>query len=390
MLKVYLKKSRDKPVRNGHPWIYSGAIQNVEGPAAPGEPCMILCSDGTVLGHGYYNEASTIRVRMVTKGDVPFSRALLHSRIERAILARTSLRADPFTDCCRLINAEGDFLPGLVVDTFANCLCLQITSAGMERMRTEILSALADLCNPQCIVERSDSDAREREGCPFREGVISGEVPVPHLIRENGVVYRVDLIAGQKTGFYCDQRDNRLLVRSYAAGRNCIDCFSYCGSFALNLLAGNAAQVRAIDSSKQAISQCRENIALNRYEASRMEYVVADAFSYLRSLDRSWDLFVLDPPKFARHPGEMQRAARGYKDINLVAMRIIKPGGMLFTFSCSTAVDVKLFRQIVFAAAVDAGREVQLLHHLAAGPDHPVDLCHPEGDYLKGLALRIL
>ena len=390
MLKIYLKKGREKPICNGHPWIFSGAVQKIEGNGEPGEPCMVIGAGGTVLGHGYYNAKSSITVRMLTRGDKqPFTGQLLRERIERAIAARAVILTDTDTDSCRLVNAEGDFLPGLVVDRYAGGLCVQISTAGMERVREEIMATLFVRCTRGFIYERSDTESRKREGLPAKEGLRSGTLPEPLVIKENGLKFIVDLSIGQKTGFYFDQRNNRLLARTYAKGNHCLDCFSYSGAFGLNLLAGFAALITAVDISKNTATWCSKNIAINGFDASRTEHICADAFDYLRTAARRYDLIILDPPKFAKHPSDVPNAARGYKDINLVAMKKILPGGILFTFSCSNAVDARLFRQITFAAAVDAGREAQLLHILSAGPDHPVSMGHPEGEYLKGLVLKV-
>jgi len=390
MLKVYLKKGREKPIRNGHPWIFSGAIRKIEGNGDPGEPCVVVGDNGTTLGHGYYNPKSSITVRMLSGGEEPFTEEILKKRLEEAINARAGILREGGTDSCRLVNAEGDFLPGLIVDRYAGGLCVQICTAGMERMRAGIMAALAAQCAPSFVFERSDTEAREREGLQSEEGLRAGVLPGPLVIRENGLDFIADPVGGQKTGFYFDQRENRALACAYAGGRHCLDCFSYSGAFGLNLLSGNAALVTSVDSSKISGQWRSRNLALNRFNASRMENICADAFDYLRAVDRRYDLIVLDPPKFARHPSEVPKAARGYKDINLVAMKKIVSGGLLFTFSCSNAVDVRLFRQIIFAAAVDAGRQVQLLHVLSAGPDHPVSIAHPEGEYLKGLMLKVL
>ena len=314
----------------------------------------------------------------------------MHKRIERAVAARRRLFESTGTDSFRLVNAEGDFLPGLIVEKYAAGICIQILTAGMERLRDEILQTLSAICTPDFIMERSDTESSGREGLFLRDGVVCGTLPHSLVIRENGIRVRVDLEGGQKTGYYFDQRENRFLARSYAMGMHCCDCFSYSGGFTANLLAGGAASVTAVDSSKNAIDACRETVALHGDHASRVTYVYADAFEYLRALREMPGLIVLDPPKFAKHPADVERASRGYKDINLVAMKKIVSGGMLFTFSCSNAIDAKLFRQIIFAAAVDAGRDVQILHVLAAGTDHPASLGHPEGEYLKGLALKVL
>ncbi|MGA2507553.1 MAG: class I SAM-dependent rRNA methyltransferase [Chitinispirillaceae bacterium] len=390
MLKIYLKKGREKPVQNGHPWIFSGAIQKIEGNVGPGVPCIVIGNDGTILGQGYYNAKSSITVRMLTRGDEPpFTGQLLRERLERAVSVRAPVIADSGTDSCRLVNAEGDFLPGLVVDRYAGGLVVQIGTAGMERMRGEIMATLCNWCAPEFVYERSDTESREREGMLAEEGLRSGTLPEPLVIKENGIKFIVDLSGGQKTGFYFDQRNNRLLARAYANVKHCLDCFSYSGAFGLNLLAGFAASITAVDISKNTAAWYSKNMAINGFDASRTEYICADAFDYLRAAGRRYDLIILDPPKFAKHPSDVPNAARGYKDINLVAMKKILPGGILFTFSCSNAVDARLFRQIIFAAAVDAGREAQLLHILSAGPDHPVSMGHPEGEYLKGLVMRI-
>jgi 23S rRNA (cytosine1962-C5)-methyltransferase len=389
MLKIHLKKGREKPIMNGHPWVFSGAIQNVEGDGTAGEPCKVMGGGGAVIGHGYYNMKSAITVRMLTKGDTPFTVQTLCTRLDRAVAERAPILAGAETDSCRLVNAEGDFLPGLVVDRYGPGLSVQFLTAGMERMRGEVIRALTARCSPAFIFERSDTEAREREGLPAESGPLAGTLPEKLIIMENGIKYAVDFAEGQKTGFYFDQRCNRALTRSYAGGRHCLDCFSYSGAFSLNIISGGAASVTAVDISKNAAPWCRGNLALNGVAMSRVENICADAFDFLRTLDRRYELIVLDPPKFARHPMEVPKAARGYKDINLAAMKNIATGGILFTFSCSNAVDSRLFRQVVFAAAIDAGRQVQLLHILSAGPDHPVNITHPEGEYLKGLALRV-
>jgi 23S rRNA (cytosine1962-C5)-methyltransferase len=390
MLKIYLKKGREKPICNGHPWVFSGAIRKIEGNGDPGEPCVVVGDNGTNLGYGYYNQKSSITVRMLTLGEWPFSGEILTKRLEEAISSRARILREVRTDSCRLVNAEGDFLPGLIVDRYAKGLSVQICTAGMERMRAEILATLATLCTPSFIFERSDTESREREGLQAEEGLRAGVLPEQLVIRENGLDFIAYPAGGQKTGYYFDQRENRALARTYAGDMHCLDCFSYSGAFGMNLLAGNAASVIAVDISKNSREWCSRNLALNRFDVSRMENICADAFEYLRAVDRCFDLVVLDPPKFARHPSEVPKAARGYKDINLVAIKKIVRNGLLFTFSCSNAVDTRLFRQIVFSAAVDAGRQVQLLHVLSAGPDHPVSIAHPEGEYLKGLVLKVL
>jgi 23S rRNA (cytosine1962-C5)-methyltransferase len=412
---IRLKLGKDKPVRNGHPWIFSGAVAKVEGDVDPRDRlCTVYGAGGERLGVGYYNDKSTIRVRMLivdtsvdtavntTKSIPPltFTAKDLHSRISQSINARKkngvlTANVDSNTDSCRLINSEGDFLPGLIVDKYGQGVCIQIGTAGMECWRGVVVDALSDILNPAFIYERSDTSSREREGLPFSEGLIAGTLPETLVITENGVKYKADLRAGQKTGFFFDQRENRALLRRYAAGRSVCDCFSYSGGFTINAALGCAASVVAVDSSEEAGACLSENARLNDVSGV-VNFQKSDAFTFLRQLrpagdgdGASIDLLILDPPKFANHPSEVDRAARGYKEINLAGLRALSPGGLLFTFSCSGAVDPYLFRQIVFGAAADARRGVQILHVLTAGPDHPINIAHREGEYLKGLVLRV-
>lgn len=387
MFDVYLRKNREKNIRRGNPWVFSGSIARISGTGTAGSQCAVYTSDGTLAGYGYYNRESAITIRMLTWGEEPFSNGLLSTRIRRAIARREPLLGS-ITDSCRLINSEGDFLPGLIVDRFADGLVLQILTAGMEQMRNNIIDVLIRSCTPRFIFERSDTEARKREGLSPSEGTIHGTAPPQATILENGLRYVVDIAEGQKTGFFFDQRENRKLLQGYTAGKRVADCFCYSGSFSVNALAGGARSVTAVDRSPAALELLERNVVNNGFNTDTITTIKADVFSWLRETDSDFDCIVLDPPKFARHPGETERASRGYKDINLLACRKVAPGGMIFTFSCSHAVDSRLFRQIVFGAAADSGRRFQLLHSLSAGPDHPVNLAHREGEYLKGLVLR--
>jgi len=411
-MKIYLKPGKDKPPRSGNPWIFSGAVAKVSGsPPDEHNLCTVYDSNNEPLGIGYYNEKSAICVRMLkfTSGrqvaaptntaapSVPksspqtpltFTADDLYQRIDSAIdrRKRDGILAGG-TDSCRLINSEGDFLPGLTVDMFGSGVCVQTGTAGMEVWRGAIIDSLNRVLSPSFIYERSDTESRKREGLADREGPVFGSIPEPLIIHENGVKYCANLRSGQKTGFFFDQRDNRALVRRYSAGRNVCDCFSYSGGFAISAALGGAASVRAVDTSADAGRQLSENARLNGVE---IEFAESDVFGFLRKPQPPTDLLILDPPKFARHSGEVERASRGYKDINLAAMKMLQRGGLLFTFSCSGAIDPYLFRQIIFAAAADAGRQIQILHILTAGSDHPVNIAHKEGEYLKGLVLRIV
>jgi 23S rRNA (cytosine1962-C5)-methyltransferase len=390
MIKIHLKKGRDKPVRNGHPWIFSRAIECIDGKPEPGEICSVVTSNNEKLGEGYCNPLSAINVRMLTSGSLSFTADELALRIDRAAGQRLGHSKIMKSSAYRLINAEGDFLPGLIVDKYDSGLCIQVQTAGMERLRTDIFSYLEKTLAPAFMYERSDSDQREREGLPRRKGLISGSMPETITFKENGRLFAIDLVTGQKTGFFLDQRENRLLVRDYAKDAAVCDCFSYSGGFSVNALAGGARLAHLVDSSKTALETARCNLELNGFPVDENNFFQEDVFSYLRQTDMIYDSIILDPPKFAKHPGEVPRAARGYKDINLLAMKKIAKNGIIFTFSCSNAIDPRLFRQIVFSAAVDSGRSVQLLHILGAGCDHPVNISHPEGEYLKGLVLRVL
>lgn len=388
MFEITLKSGKDKPVLMGHPWIFNGAIAGINGKALSGDLCLVRSSSGDILATGYYNSESAIAVRVLTFGKGPFDISLLKQRMIQAIQYRSELQNES-TDSYRLINSEGDFLPGLIVDKFGDGLVLQILTAGMERLRSAITESLVSHCEPSFIFERSDTESRKREGLEESDGLLYGKLPEQVIIKENGVLFSVDIGSGQKTGFFFDQRFNRELLKSYARGRKMCDCFSYSGAFAVNALSADVSSVECVDISKNAIGSVQKNVDLN-FARTNVTVVNADVFKYLRETTNSYDLIVLDPPKFAKHPGEVDRAARGYKDINLIAMKKILHGGIIFTFSCSNAVDIKLFRQIVFSAAADSGRSVQVLHTLTAGTDHPVNIAHKEGEYLKGLVLRVV
>jgi 23S rRNA (cytosine1962-C5)-methyltransferase len=373
----------------GHPWVFSGAIGRLEGEApCDGEICDVVTAGGEKLGCGYYNGNSTIRVRMLTSGRGPFDADVLSRRIEDAVALRRPILTGE-TDSCRLVNSEGDRLPGLIVDKYADGLCLQVLTAGMERFRPQILDTLKQCCAPAYVFERSDTEARSREGLSAGEGLVSGELPHHCIVMENGLRFHADLAAGQKTGLFLDQRENRKLFSAYAAGRTICDCFCYSGGFSVYGLKSGAVHSTLVDISKEALEAAKANCGLSGIESMQYHTVAADVFDFLRKTDGRFDCIVLDPPKFAKHKGEVDRAARGYKDINLCAMKKIQRNGIIFTFSCSNAVDPYLFRQIVFSAAADSQRHVQVLHVLGAGSDHPFNIAHREGEYLKGLVLRV-
>ena len=387
-----LKRGREKSVLRHHPWIFSGAIQSVSSQPALGETVTVHDAEGRFLAQAAYSPESQIRARIWNWDPaVPIDRDFFKSRLANALGLRKQWIDRAQTTAYRLVHGESDGLPGLVVDRYGDALVMQITSAGAEAWRGEILSLLEDLLAPSAIYERSDVAVRTLEGLPERVGLLSGALPPqPIRITENGLSYQVDLVGGQKTGFYLDQRDNRQKCREIAGGKSVLNCFAYTGGFTLAALAGGAESVVSIDSSAEALETARQNVALNSLPEDRCEWIVGDAFHELRTLrDKAaqFDLVILDPPKFAPTAAQARKAARGYKDINLLGFKLLKPGGTLMTYSCSGGIDAAFFQKIVADAALDAGIRARLLYHLGQAPDHPTDLAFPEGTYLKGLVV---
>ena len=391
--RVVLKRKRTRPVLQHHPWIFSGAIERIEGEVADGDVVEVRDAGGNWLARGTLNRRSQIVVRLLTwQQDEPVDSAFWHRRLERAISARQPLASDPDTTSYRLVHAESDYLPGLVVDRYGEWLIVQFLTLGVERRRDEIVAALIDLLAPRGVYERSDVDVRAKEGLPLRAGPLWGEEP-PELVEalENGHRFLVDVRQGHKTGFYLDQRENRARLPAYCNGSDVLDVFAYTGGFAVYAAGARASSVTLVESSAPALELARRNLALNDGSSGSVECVEGDVFSVLRGYraqDRRFDVVVVDPPKFAHSEREVKRAARAYKDVNLLAFRLLRPGGTLFTFSCSGSVSADLFQKIVFGAAVDAEREAQIVGYLAQGADHPVALTFPQGAYLKGLICR--
>jgi 23S rRNA (cytosine1962-C5)-methyltransferase len=391
---LILKKGREKSILRRHPWIFSGAIDHIDGSPLPGETVTICRYDGEFLGWAAYSPKSQITARLWSFNpkdsiDVEF----IKKRILRALTMRKTLVSTPETDSLRLVHAESDGLPGLIVDSYADVLVLQFLSAGAEFWRNEIIAILNELTSATSIYERSDVDVRRLEGLVERMGLLSGAPVLSRVkVKENGLFFWVDILHGHKTGFYIDQRLNRQCLRQYSQNRSVLNCFSYTGGFAVHALAGGASSVLSIDSSADALTLGRENMALNLLPAEKAAWLEGDVFYVLRSLRdqaQSYDLIILDPPKFASTAAQAERAARGYKDINLLAFKLLKPGGLLFTFSCSGGVSQDLFQKIVAGAALDAGVDGHIIQTLTQGPDHPVGLNFPEGAYLKGLICQV-
>lgn len=388
---VLLKDGRDRSPRRRHPWILSGAVSDEPGSAAAGELVRVIASSGEVLGFGHYSPCSQIRVRLAVFGKEAPPTDWLAGRIRAAVSARAD---DPLlagTDAVRLVNAEGDGLPGLVVDRYADVAVLRIATAGMAAARSEIGGALFELAGVRTVFERADTVAARRDGFAPHSGILAGApLAGPVAIDERGRRYDVDTAAGQKTGFYLDQRDARDLVQHLAPGRRVLDLFAYTGGFAAAAARGGAAAVTAVDSSAEALERARAHVAANREkpEACPADLVPGDAFQFVRDTREEWDLLVIDPPPLARRRGDVSKASRAYKDVVLHALRRARPGAHLLVFRCSHHVSSDLFRKIVFGASLDAGRPLQVLATLGAPTDHPVSLDHPEGEYLSGLLLR--
>ena len=388
-LTLRLKPGREKSLLRRHPWIFSGAVQRVDGEPVSGGTVDVLSSRGEFLARAAYSSNSQIRARVWTFEEEPVDADFFRRRIRSALTTRQTLKVEGQSNGYRLIYAESDGIPGLIVDRYRDVLVLQSLSAGSEFWKQTLADLLLEETGLSTIYERSEADVRELEGLEPQAGILRGDLAsiiIP--MTENGLKFNVNLQSGHKTGSYLDQRENRFRVRELAKDKDVLDCFCYTGGFTVNALAGGAASVLSIDSSADALSLCSENIALNNLEASRQISLEADVFQALRKFrdeNRSFDLVILDPPKFAPTAAQAERAARGYKDINLLAFKLLRPGGVLVTFSCSGGIDAGLFQKIVAGAALDAGVEAQIVEHLSQGPDHPVSLHFPEGAYLKGL-----
>lgn len=386
---LFLKAGRDRSLRLGHPWIFSGAVAFVRPPAGAGDVVLAVSGEGRPLGLGFYQPGTDIVFRFLTgRVDETVDGAFWRRRIRRALEVRR-LVVPPETTAYRLVHAEGDGLPGLIVDRYDRVLVVSFATAGMDRRREEVVAALVEEAKPEGILERSEGRARRLEGLEDCHGILYGTLPDPVEIRERGLRYRVDVLKGQKTGFFLDQRENRALLGGLSAGATVFNGFAFTGGFSVACGRGGAKRVVSVDISEEACILARENLAANGLSPEDHPVVRADVFRYLRETDETFDLVILDPPAFAKSRREVAGAARGYKDANLQAVLRLREGGVLATFSCSNAVDEPLFDRIVQGALADAGRSASILYRVGAGPDHPVSLAHPEGRYLKGLVLSV-
>ena len=391
MPQLILKPGREKALKRRHPWIFSGAVARVEGQPATGDTIEVRSSGGELLAVAAYSPHSQIRARAWAWNDIVIDASFFIRRVEDAAAARTALGITRASDALRIVHAEADGLPGVIADRYGETIVVQLLSAGAERWRDAIADALCGLSGVERVWERSDADARELEGLRPRNELLRGKpLSGSPIIDEHGLKFKVEIDAGHKTGFYLDQRDNRLLLRDLIVGKDVLDCFSYTGGFAINGLRGGARSVMAIDSSGLALETARANAALNGLpDAQWFEGDVFQTLRRLRDQGRRFDVIVLDPPKFAPTAAHADRASRAYKDINLLAFKMIRPGGHLMTYSCSGGVSADLFQKIVAGAALDAAVDARIELWLHAAADHPVALNFPESEYLKGLLCRV-
>lgn len=392
MQNIRLKKERDKSLKRKHPWIFSGAIERTDLGINSGETVNVVSSSGNIIGTGAYSPSSQIRIRMWSfDNNEKIDSLFFFKKISEAYELRKQL-INNSTNAYRVINAENDGLPGVVVDRYGEYLSCQFLSAGAEYWKKHIVEHLIRLFKPKSIYERSDSDVRIKEGLTPYSGLIYGEdIPDRVEIAENGIKFFVEIKSGHKTGFYLDQRDNRLLLSTFASDKTVLNCFSYTGGFTIYALKENAKEVINIDTSQPALELLNKNIELNNLSSLRNKNINSDTFKVLRKFrdeGKTFDIIILDPPKFAESISQIQQASRGYKDINLLALKLLNPGGLLFTFSCSGHITPELFQKIVSDAALDSGREIRILKQMMQSPDHIVASNFPEGLYLKGLILK--
>lgn len=381
--RLLLKRGKERVVANRHPWIFAGAIHNERGPeeAAIAD---LVDGDGTRIASGFYSRTSQIRLRALTFGEDDLTAETIASRISAAIARRRSI-FDETTNAARVLHAEGDELSGIVVDRYDDVLVVEIANRGAEQLKPLIVETLQRELAPRVIYFKNDLPPRAIEQLPLEDEQLGDGSPAA-VILESGLKFRVDPSEGQKTGFFLDQRENRRMTRTLAAGKRMLNLFSYSGAFGVYAAAGGATSTVNVDVSAKAIEHARENHALN---GAGGDFLVADAFQFVRQHRERYDLLICDPPAFAKSRNEVDRAARGYKDINLHALRMIEPGGLMMTFSCSGHMSADLFQKVIFAAALDAGRRVSFVRRLTAGPDHPVSIYCPEGEYLKGFLLEV-
>ncbi|MCW6568022.1 23S rRNA (cytosine(1962)-C(5))-methyltransferase RlmI [Yersinia ruckeri] len=392
---LFLAKGREKSLIRRHPWVFSGAVERIEGKPLPGETIDIMDSQGKWLARGAYSPESQLRARIWTfMQDESIDNAFFIRRLQRAQSWRDWIAQRDGLDSYRLIAGESDGLPGVTIDRFQNFFVLQLLSAGAEYHREALVAALQH-CYPDCsIYDRSDVSVRKKEGMELTQGPILGDIPPALLpIKEHGMKLLVDIQQGHKTGFYLDQRDSRLAARNYAKGRRVLNCFSYTGAFAVAALMGGCEQVISVDTSQAALDIAKQNVELNQLDLSKAEFIRDDVFQLLRhyrTQGEKFDMIIMDPPKFVENKNQLASACRGYKDINMLALQLLRPGGILLSFSCSGLMPNDLFQKILADAALDASCDIQFVEQFRQAADHPVIATYPEGLYLKGFACRVM
>jgi len=394
MNKIILNKGKDKAAWQLHPWVFSGAISSALGKPQNGDIVSVYNIENEFIAYGIYNGNSRVAVRLLEwdpRNEI--DEQWWRNRVTKAVQNRSNLLTEE-NNTVRLIFAEADFLPGLIADKYADFISVQIHSAGVERVKDIIVDQLVQLLQPAGIYERSDLKSREYEGLPDTNGKLYGAIPPEFVdIIENGIHYQVNIAEGQKSGFYCDQRENRAITARYVKNKTVLDCFCYSGGFTLNAFREGAAFVTAVDSSALAIETLKNNIKNNGFDSNKYNAVQSDVNKYLRELGErgeTFDVIVLDPPKYAPSRSALEKASRAYKDLNRRGLMLLNSGGLLATFSCSGAMDIDTFKQVIAWAALDAGKEIQFIYQFCQPEDHPVRASFPEGEYLKGLLVRVL
>lgn len=394
MFDVILKKGKEKAVLHRHPWVFSGAIELVKGSPDNGDIVRLLNAKGDFMAYGFFNDQSRVALRLLEWDEhVAVNDAWFRNKVAVAVSSRADILADGSTNTCRLIFSESDYLPGLIVDKYNNHLAVQVLTSGIEKVMPVIIDELQRLLKPESIFDKSDASSREHEGLQTSNIALTLASPPENVeVRENDIIYNINIAEGQKSGFYCDQRDNRKILASYTKDKKVLDCFCYTGGFTLNGLNNGATSVTSVDSSALAIETLKENIKLNKLDAAKHTAIQSDVNKQLRVFkeqDEKFDVIVLDPPKYAPSRSALDRASRAYKDLNRLAMLLLNEGGLLATFSCSGAMDMETFKQVLAWAALDAGKQVQFINQFCQPADHPVRASFPEGEYLKGLLCRV-
>jgi len=388
---LILKTGRERSALHRHPWIFSGAVQHLPKSAENGAIVEVLDINKNLLGYGFFSPESQITCRMFEFSSQPVdvsAAAYWYGKVQRAYQLRQQYLLSPRTNCFRLLHAEGDFFPGIIADVYGEVAVVQLLIKGVERIYPFVVEAFQTL-GIRSIYLKNKQNTGFLEQVNLPNGWLTPDEWVGKLtVKENDLSFLIDFEKGQKTGFFLDQRDNRDLLKQYSAGKKVLNAFSYTGGFSVYALAGGATEVHSVDVSKEAVQLGEENVALNFGGAHHQSFAV-DCFEYLRETEQQYDIMVLDPPAFAKNARSVPNATRGYKELNLKGLKKIKPGGLIFTFSCSQHIDKDLFRKILFGAAMDAGRNVRILHQLSQPNDHPINIYHPESEYLKGLVLQV-